>query len=77
MSISLPFDLGYTYSLILYMPVDPQVGLSPTITNTNSQSYQNFTFNATVSNLLNATFLINNLTTPISTQPVTFTMYLY
>lgn len=77
MSLSLPFDLGYIYSLILYMPVDAQTGLSPTITNTNSQSYQNFTFNATVSNLLNATFLINNLTTPISTQPATFTMYLY
>jgi hypothetical protein len=67
MSLNLPFDLGYVYSLILYMPVDPLLGLSPTITNTNAQSYQSFTFNATVSNLLNATFLINNLTTPIST----------
>ena len=74
MSLNLPFDLGYIYTLILYMPVDTPDGLSPTITNANLQSYQNFTFNFTASNLLNTTFLIQNLTTPISTQPVTFTL---
>lgn len=73
-TLTTPFDLGYSYDLLLTLPVQPKDGLSPTITNAILQNYQNQTFNLTSNNLLNANYLIQNLNSPISTQPITVTL---
>jgi len=59
---------------MLGIPVDPQDGLSPTITNGTLQGYQNQTLNVTASNLASTNFLVQNLKSSISTSPATVTL---
>lgn len=75
--LSLPFDLGYTFTLTILIPVDVRLGLTPTISNATFVSYGSHTLTATGSAFSNTSLVINNLLTPISTQPITVNVNLY
>lgn len=72
--LNLPFDLGYTYTLILYLPVSQRPSLTVSVSNATLISYGNSTLVLTAGGLTNSLITLGNLLTPISLEPIVATI---